>query len=69
MLTPYENPSNLLLSRVEEDGVSEPRTVPLCSLAELKLRFLCPSDLPEVHMYKRKNFLHKLTLHFYSFSY
>lgn len=36
------------MSRVEQDGISEPHVVPLCSLAELKLRFLCPSDLPEV---------------------
>ncbi|XP_050737514.1 N-alpha-acetyltransferase 60-like isoform X2 [Eriocheir sinensis] len=31
-----------------QDGISEPHGVPLCSLAELKLRFLCRSDLPEV---------------------
>ncbi|XP_045103010.1 N-alpha-acetyltransferase 60-like [Portunus trituberculatus] len=38
-----------VMGRVEQDAaIPEPRGVPLCSLAELKLRFLCPSDLPEV---------------------
>ncbi|XP_068242844.1 N-alpha-acetyltransferase 60 [Palaemon carinicauda] len=33
---------------IAQSGSSKLGKVPLCSLAELKLRFLCPSDLPEV---------------------
>lgn len=33
-----------------QDGSSKQDGVLLCSLAELKLRFLCPGDLPEVNI-------------------
>lgn len=46
-----------LVSRYATDINHAPKTctnnsVPLCSLSNLQLRFLCPKDLPEVSSYK-----------------
>lgn len=61
-LSEFPQISLISLSGLAQDGISEPHGVPLCSLAELKLRFLCRSDLPEVSCSSEMCFPYLFTL-------